>query len=160
MTRTMRPSVRATARRFLGGAARHTAVLVAILGIATGCTRTVEVPREDFDRVRDTGAEYLLVRTVDGHTWRVVEGWATDSTLVVSMTKGPVVADGHYPSPGSSQQMLIQHHPPMEIPFGDICWIDRVETDEVVSGVATVTAGVVAMFFVIVLWSANTGYGG
>lgn len=134
--------------------------LAAIMGMGSaGCTRTIEVPRGEFETVRDSGAEYLVVKTVSGDTWTVYEGWATDSTLVVSLTRGPLVHDSHYPSAGPSQQIYIRHHPPMEIPFEDICWIDRVETDPVLSNAAAVSVGVVTMLFVLVLWSANQAGG-
>lgn len=134
-------------------------ILLAVYGVSvTGCTRTVEVPREDFDMVRDAGAEYLKVRTVSGETWTVYECWATDSTLVVSMTKGPVTSSGHYPST-SSRQIFVKHQPPVEIPFDEICWIDRVEKDEVVSNAALVTAGTVGfLFFMMVMAANNSGY--
>ena len=133
--------------------------LLVVCGLfVTGCTHTVEVPREDFDMVRDAGAEYLKVRTVSGETWTVYECWATDSTLVVSMTKGPVTSSGHYPST-SSRQIFVKHQPPVEIPFDEICWIDRVEKDEVVSNAALVTAGTVGfLFFLMVMSANNSGY--
>ena len=133
----------------------YTAAIALILLLTASCTRTIEVPRESFDTVRDTGAEYLLVRTRSGDTWKVVEGWAVDSTLVVSLTKGPMEHDGHYPSPGSSHSVFIRHHPPMEIPFDEICWIDRVETDEAMSNAAAASVGVVAMLLVLMVWAGS-----
>lgn len=133
------------------------ASLVAGIGwFAAGCTRTVEVPRDNFDMVRDSGVEYLLVRTVSGRTWTVHECWATDSTLVVSMTKGPAAQGGQYPSKVSNP-IFIRHRPPMEIPFDEICWIDRVERDEVVSNAAVLSVGVLAAFFMILVLAANSG---
>lgn len=134
---------------------RYTAAFALILVLAAGCTRTIEVPRENFDTLRDTGAEYLLVRTRSGETWKVYEGWAADSTLVVSLTKGPTESDGHYPSPGSSRSVFIRHHPPMQIPFDEICWIDRVERDEAMSNAATASVGVVAALFMLLLWAGS-----
>ena len=135
-------------------------VLAGLWFFTGGCTRTVEVPRENFDMVRDSGAEYLRVRTMAGETWIIQECWATDSTLVVSMTKGRPAQNDTYPA-RASMAVLIRHRPPMEIPFEEICWIDRVERDMVVSNAAAVSVGVVgAIFALLLLASSGSSSGG
>jgi len=127
--------------------------------VAAGCTRTIEVPRDDFDSVRDSGAEYLRVRTVSGETWIIEECWATDSTLVVSLTMGRPARNNHYPARATTP-VLIRYRPPMEIPFEEICWIDRVEKDMVVSNAAAVSVGVVGAFFVLLLLASSNSSSG
>jgi hypothetical protein len=135
-------------------------MLLLVYGLSvTGCTRSVEVPRDQFDMVHGAGAEYLKVRTVSGDTWRVYECWSTDSTLVVALTEDEPAPTGHYPAT-TPRLILTRHSPPMEIRFEDICWIDRVERDEVMSGAATFAVGIVGAFAFLVLIAAASDDGG
>ncbi len=111
---------------------RRLICVVLIAGMTTGCSKAVEIPRDQFEAAAGEESARYRVEMTDGSQYTVERFSLTDSTVVIEEL-------------GPSDERYKRAVLPIVLPLGDLEAIARYEFDKDRSFFALVGAGVVAL---------------
>ena len=124
-------------RRDMRPALRRSIALILLVFMAAGCSKPVEIPRDQFEAAtREEHARYRI-QMVDGSYYTVERFSLTDSTVVVEKLN---------PTDARYKRTAL----PIVVPLGAVESISRYELDKDKSFFALVGAGVVALIVVFI----------
>ena len=113
------------------------------------CTKTVNVPDTQYDEIDSTESKYWRVTTVDGKKYTVSDLTVDENSLIIlSVNESSDRRDnsGEFENVDSSEL-------PLTLKFADVALVERVEIDEVKTGLVVVTLAVVATAFAFLVAS-------
>ena len=121
----------------MGPALRRSIALILIVFMAAGCSKPVEIPRDQFEAATREEHARHRIQMVDGSYYTVQRFSLTDSTVVVEKLN-------------PTDPMYKRTALPIVVPLGDVESISKYELDKDKSFFALVGAGAVALVFIFI----------